>query len=204
MPNMTKPANQPLRIALLRVLFVAMLPILLMVEPAYAEDALLNEAWEPLGALMVIAGVLGRFWAILYIGGRKNQMVMKTGPYSVCRHPLYLFSTIATTGLGLLLGSVVLAGLLGGLTYLILMRTAKDEEAFLRGEFGTAYETYAAKTPLILPRPSLFHTPNEIEFSVRHLRGNMRDALVFLAFIPLAESIDYFREITDLPALPLY
>jgi len=90
------PANQARRIKILRVAFVLMLPLLIVVEPAYSDVSILDEALEPFGALLVIAGVLGRFWAILYIGGRKNREVVITGPHSVCRHPLYLFSTLAT------------------------------------------------------------------------------------------------------------
>lgn len=204
MSNVVKPANQPRRIATLRWLFVLMLPVILMLEPDYADNSLMDEALEPFGALMVIAGVLGRFWAILYIGGRKNETVMTLGPYSMCRHPLYFFSTVAVTGLGLLLGSLVLAALLGALTFGVLMITARDEEAFLRAEFGGVYEGYAERTPLIWPRPSLFHTPNEVMFSARHLRVNMMDALVFLSFIPLAESVEYIKLITDLPVIPVY
>ncbi len=204
MTDAAKPANQAVRIALLRLLFLALIPCMLIVEPAYAPDSLFSEVIEPFGALVVIAGVLGRFWSILYIGGRKNDMVMTIGPYSMCRHPLYLFSTIATTGLGLLLGSLVLAGLFGGLTFLILMATARREEAFLRATFGNTYDAYAARTPLIWPRPSLFHTPNEVTFSVRHLKGNMFDALIFLSFIPLGETIEYLKLITDLPIIALY
>ena len=194
---------QKSRINILRCLFVLILPLLVIAQPAYSEHSVWAEVLEPLGALTVIAGVLGRFWSILYIGGRKNQMVMMEGPYSVCRHPLYLFSTIATTGLGLMLGSIVLALVLGGLTFLVLMLTAQKEEAFLRAKFGAVYENYAAKTPLILPSLALFHTPDEVSFSVRHLRGNTFDALVFLSFIPLAESIEYIREIANLPTLYL-
>ena len=203
MPEAATTTIQNSRINILRFLFVLVFPLLLIAQPVYGEHSILAELLEPLGALAVIAGVLGRFWSILYIGGRKNQMVMMEGPYSVCRHPLYLFSTIATTGLGLLLGSVILALILGGLTFSVLMLTAQKEEAYLHAKFGVVYETYAAKTPLILPRLSLFHTPDEVSFSVRHLRGNTFDALVFLSFIPLAESIKYIREIANLPTLYL-
>lgn len=51
--------------------------------------------------LKIVACVLIGFWSILYIGGRKNQMIMQDGPYSMCRHPLYLFSTIGVFGFGL-------------------------------------------------------------------------------------------------------
>lgn len=204
MPSTATPANQWIRINILRAAFVLVFPLLLIVEPAYSDLSAFGEFIEPVGALLIIAGVLGRFWAILYIGGRKNKMVMMDGPYSICRHPLYLFSTMATFGLGLILGSVVLALLLGGITFTVLMMTAEKEEAFLISEFGEIYRGYAARTPLIIPHPALFKTPPTIDVSLSHLRVNLSDALVFLAFIPLAEGISYLQDLALLPKIPLY
>ena len=42
-------------------------------------------------AVLLLAAVLGRFWAILYIGGRKNAEVMQDGRIRSCRIRFYLF-----------------------------------------------------------------------------------------------------------------
>jgi hypothetical protein len=152
----------------------------------------------------VIAAVLGRFWSILYIGGHKNNTVMQDGPYSVCRHPLYLFSTLGVFGLGLMLGSIVLAMALGGLTLVILSVTARKEEAILRGMFGSAYDIYAARVPMILPKPALFRSPATVTVSVPHLRENLMDALVFLTFIPLAELMEWLKDVNMFPTVPIF
>ncbi|NGM44230.1 isoprenylcysteine carboxylmethyltransferase family protein [Rhodobacter sp. SGA-6-6] len=193
-----------LRITILRATFLLCLPLILFTRSAWMEPEWLFEILEAFGIFAVIAGVLGRFWAILYIGGRKNHRVMQDGPYSMCRHPLYFFSTLAVVGFGLMLGSLVLTVLLGGLTFLILSQTAAREEARLREMFPGAYEAYAARVPRILPDPRLFRTDEEVVFSVSQLRRNFADALVFLAFIPLAELMEWLKHIQAVPSIALW
>lgn len=199
-----KPFNQKIRIAALRAFFVIAVPLILFTRSTWAEGSFLFELLENLGIFLIIAAVLGRFWAILYIGAMKNRVVMDQGPYSICRHPLYLFSTIGVIGFGLMLGSLALAAFLGGVTYLILSATAAREEAFLRYEFAEAYASYAARTPRIWPKPSLFHTPAQVTSSVAAMRVNFADALVFLAFIPLAEIMEGVKEAGWVATIPVF
>ncbi|MDA0961389.1 MAG: isoprenylcysteine carboxylmethyltransferase family protein [Proteobacteria bacterium] len=199
-----KPFDQRLRIAALRLFFLAAVPLIVFTRSAWLHPEWLFDILEVLGLTLIIAGVLGRFWAILYIGGRKNARIMQDGPYSVCRHPLYLFSTIGTIGFGLMLGSVVLTAVLGLVVFLILSATAAREEAFLRSEFGAAYDEYAARVPRILPRLSGFSTPQEATFNVATLRRNLMDALVFLSLIPIAELMEFVHESLTIPTLPIW
>jgi protein-S-isoprenylcysteine O-methyltransferase Ste14 len=191
------------RINMLRASFVLLLPLILFSWPIWERTHWLFEAFEVLGIMLLIAGVLGRFWAILYIGGRKNNLVMQDGPYSVCRHPLYFFSTLAVAGFGLMLGSLVLTVLFTVLTFVILSKTAEKEEERLRELFGTAYDTYAARVPRIWPKLSLFQTEPEVTFRVDHLRTNLMDALVFLSLIPLSEIAKELKEYGWLPTFPI-
>jgi protein-S-isoprenylcysteine O-methyltransferase Ste14 len=193
------PVNQAIRVNILRLAFILCLPLVLFARSAWPEGVF--EILEIIGLALVIAAVLGRFWAILYIGGHKNAAVMQEGPYSVCRHPLYLFSTLGVVGLGLMLGSIVLTILFGGLVLAILSITARKEEGVLRGRFAEAYDAYARRVPMILPRPSLFTAAPKLTVSVAHLRRNLMDALVFLCFIPLAELMEYLREVHALPTM---
>lgn len=187
-----RPANQRLRIAVLRLMFIAAAVPLLLGVPLWGPvpAAVLKVA----GLFGIVTAVLGRFWAILYIGGRKNAEVMQDGPYSVCRHPLYLFSTIGVAGFGLMLGSLVFAAALGLLAFAVLSFTAAREERFLRATFGQAYGDYAARVPRLMPRPGLFRTAREVTFRVGTLRTNLADAAVFLSAIPVAEAIRLAHE----------
>ncbi|MEC8795319.1 MAG: methyltransferase, partial [Pseudomonadota bacterium] len=119
-----KPVRQYRRILVLRLTMAFMIPLILFSRSAWMDPEWVFDIFEVIGIFAIIAGVLGRFWAVLYIGGRKNNMVMQDGPYSVCRHPLYLFSTIATVGFGLMLGSLIITAILGGVIFMILSITA--------------------------------------------------------------------------------
>ncbi len=194
-----KPFKQKIRIRSLRIVSVlVVLPLMLFTRPLW-EAGWPRDITRLLGTLLIVAGVLGRFWAILYIGARKNKEVMQDGPYSVCRHPLYLSSTLGVAGLGFLLGGAVSAAVMTALVFTILNLTAGREEAFLRQEFGAAYDGYAAKVPRILPRLSLFHTSSQITIQLAALKMTYRDALVFLGFFPLAVVIDWIRSSGLLP-----
>lgn len=197
----TAEVNQAIRVNILRFAFLLCLPLILFSGPVWPEAV--RAVVEVIGLTLVIAAVLGRFWAILYIGGWKNRTVMQDGPYSCCRHPLYFFSTLGVIGFGLMLGSVIVTLVLGSLTLSILAITARYEEAYLRGTFGPAYDEYLARVPMILPRLSAFRTPNSITVSLPHLRGNLKDALVFLLFIPLAELVGFAKEEGLLLSYPL-
>ncbi len=199
-----RPFNQKIRIALLRVFFAITLPLVIFTKSQWQEGYWIFEILENLGIFLVIGAVLGRFWAILYIGAMKNRTVMDEGPYSVCRHPLYFFSTMGVVGFGLMLGSFMLAAILGGAAFLILSGTAAREEAFLRQEFGADYDAYAARVPRIWPSPSLFRAGPTVTSSIRALRVNFADALVFLALIPLAELMEGLKESGILPSLPVW
>lgn len=199
-----RPVNQKIRFWILRLVALACLPLILLSDPVWLAHPWAMALLRGLGTLLVVAAVLGRFWAILYIGGRKNQQVVRDGPYSLCRHPLYLSTTLGTLGLGLLLGSVVLALVLAGLALGILTLTARREERFLRAEFGADYAAYAARVPRILPRPAGFHTPLEVSFNTRVLRTNLADALAFLGFLPLVEILNAVKAAGWLVIFPIY
>lgn len=150
---MRQAVNQQMRINTLRLAFLVILPVVLFVPPRVPVTSLAHEVMEALGVLMLIAGVLGRFWSILYVGGVKNAEVMQDGPYSMTRNPLYASSTLAATGIGLMMGAVSFAVLLGRMVGVILYITARREAAFLRQEFGVAYDAYAARA-VLLARPA--------------------------------------------------
>jgi protein-S-isoprenylcysteine O-methyltransferase Ste14 len=180
------PVNQKIRIATLRIVFILCMPLIVFSRPVWIDHLWLFEPMEVVGILLIITAVLGRFWAVLYIGGRKNNSVFQDGPYSMMRHPLYTFSTIGVAGFGLMLGSVLLTVALTLVFFLILSVTASKEEGYLRAQFGTAYDDYAARVPRMIPRLQLFKTAPEVTFSVRSLWFNLRDAFVFLGLIPIA------------------
>jgi protein-S-isoprenylcysteine O-methyltransferase Ste14 len=196
--------RQYLRINVLRLLFIALVPLMLLTRPHWPEGSGVLRLLQMTGVILIFAAILGRFWSILYIGACKNRMIVEVGPYSICRNPLYLFSTIGAVGFGLLLGSILLAVLFGAVFASVLYVTARREEAYLRSAFGPVHDRYVARVPRFWPNPRLFTTPETVEVSVPHLRANLKDALVFLALLPLVELVGMLQRWVPLPAVAIW
>ena len=199
-----QPVNQRLRINILRVLFLLILPLLVLVRPVIPELGLAGAVMDETGILLVIIAVLGRFWAVMYSGHNKNLRVVQDGPYSVCRHPLYLFSTIGVAGFGLMVGSLLLTLLITLLAGAVLAATARGEESYLRSKFGPDYDEYARRVPMIWPNLAGFQTPKDITVRVQALRVNLQDAVVFLSFIPLAAVLQWLKHAQHVTTFPLF
>ncbi len=165
------------------------------------QDELMHEYIETLGLLLILIGIGGRLWATLYIGGRKSAEVVSTGPYSVTRNPLYVFSTIAAAGVGAQTGSYVVACLSMALCAAAFYIVARREERFLVAKLGGAYLSYLERVPRFLPNPLIYRDDAEVTFQTRRLRVTFVDGLVFLAAIPVLEAIEEAQEIGKIPLL---
>jgi protein-S-isoprenylcysteine O-methyltransferase Ste14 len=111
------------------------------------EDNLWHEAIERGGVFFILTGIVGRTWCSMYIGGNKLRRLVTEGPYSLTRNPLYLFSAIASFGLGAQLGSIVFALLCAAATIAIFLIVIRHEERALAGLFPAEYTTYKAQVP---------------------------------------------------------
>lgn len=198
----SKPANQKARIRLLQLGASFLFVVFMMIHPGFSQDG--SSAVEYLGTALVFLCVAGRAWSVLYIGDKKNRELVTTGPYSMTRNPLYFFSTVGAVGIGLFVGSVVLAGLLGCLTYLILITTSSKEAIHLDALFGDRFREYESRTPQFWPRPSLYHDAEEVTFSPDALRRTVLDGLLFIAALPAIELLEVVKEAGYVPfAFPL-
>ncbi len=83
-----------------------------------------------------------------------------TGAYSVVRHPLYLGNMLIWLGITLFFHSPIFT--LGCLAVFVLYyeRIMLSEEAYMRATFGPAYEQWAERTPMLLPRFRNWVRPN--------------------------------------------
>ena len=64
------------------------------------------------GLACIACAALGRVWASVFIAGYKDAQLVRGGPYSVLRHPLYALSLLAMLGAGLTTRSVTLTAAL--------------------------------------------------------------------------------------------
>jgi protein-S-isoprenylcysteine O-methyltransferase Ste14 len=196
-----KAFDQHKRLIVVQVAAVLALILLLFSKPALAEGSDGHEIVETIGLAMVLICFLGRLWSILFVGGRKNDELIVSGPFSMTRNPLYFFSTVGAAGIGLMFGSLLAAGMLGLASFLVFHFTARREAEYLAGKFGAAYAAYAERTPSFWPNPLLYRDEAQWLFSTGALRNTFRDGLYFLALFPLIETVEYLRMSGVLPTL---
>jgi hypothetical protein len=81
-------------------------------------------------------------WAAGHL--EKSREVTKSGPYRFTRHPLYVGSSIMGLGLAVAANHLVAAVLIAVYLVTTIGAAVRNEEAFLRRQFGGEYEAYAA------------------------------------------------------------
>jgi protein-S-isoprenylcysteine O-methyltransferase Ste14 len=142
------------------------------------------------GVILAGSAIVGRLWCAQYIAGRKMGSLITEGPYSVCRNPLYFFSLIGGTGVGLCTGSVVLALAIPAAFAAIYPMTILNEERDLLEAHGEAYSDYVSRVPRFLPKWPLYREPDECAVDVKIFRREMADALCFAYAAGLFEIIE--------------
>ena len=184
-------------------LFIAIVVIgsgLLVVASGWG-DSHFHEYIEIAGTALIMAGILGRMWSTLYIGGRKAASIVTDGPYSIMRNPLYFFSAIAAAGAGAQTGSITLGFGFFVFTVLAFHIVILREEAFLAGTFGQPYRDYINSVPRFFPNPALFHEPATLEISTRRVYSTFFDGLVFFIALPIMELIEMAQNAGYLPVV---
>jgi len=123
--------------------------------------------WNPvmfaLGVVWIALGESLRLYSAGMI--HKDKELSRTGPYAMCRNPLYLGTILIQLGFGLLSGSwllalITLAWFIFVYTWFILL-----EEKWLANLFGDEYRDYLRTTPRLLPS---LHSLAAISRNVRH------------------------------------
>ena len=99
------------------------------------------------GFICVAVACLGRIWCSLFIAGHKDEVLVTTGPYAHCRHPLYSFSIVGAIGLGFASKSPLLFAGVVVLISALVMYAASCEEQFLADAFPDEFKAYVAATP---------------------------------------------------------
>ncbi|HEX3999595.1 MAG TPA: isoprenylcysteine carboxylmethyltransferase family protein [Pirellulales bacterium] len=140
------------------------------------------------GWLLFMVGAALRWWATLYIGGRKSTSVITEGPYSICRNPLYLGTFLMLMGFSFYLESLTFAAGCVVAAVFYLSVTVSAEETRLRQHFGQPFVDYCRTVPRFWPRFRLFRSTPEIVVSVRGLRSEAYRAARWI-WLPLLGEI---------------
>jgi protein-S-isoprenylcysteine O-methyltransferase Ste14 len=92
---------------------------------------------------------LGRNWSGA-VTTKVDHELIRSGPYSVVRHPIY--SGVLGVYLSVALVSGEVHALIGvAIAFIAYWRKSRMEEAYLRGQFGAAYDVYQSETWAVIP-----------------------------------------------------
>jgi len=180
--------------------FVAVLAVLILFS---------NNRWEHIGvwstifflmgAVLVGCATIGRLWCSLYISGHKDKSLIKTGPYSVCRNPLYFFSFLGAAGVGLAtemltIPAIIIAAFVPYYAFVI-----KEEQKKLAKTYGEEFDDYCKTTPAFFPSFKLLNEPEEYNVKAKAFRKSLFDALWFIWLVGILELIESFHELGLIP-----
>lgn len=140
------------------------------------------------GWVLFLSGAALRFWATLYVGGRKGDALVTSGPYSITRNPLYLGSILITLSLACFLHSATLlvAMIPAGVMYLWF--TLQSEARRLREKHGSRYDEYCRRVPMLWPDWRLWQSDATLAVDLHCLHIEALRALRWLC-VPLAAVI---------------
>ena len=114
---------------------------------------------RPVALLLVLSGLAIRWWAILTLGRfftvdvatRREQPVVRTGPYRFVRHPSYTGALAAFSGIGVFMSNwLSIVALLVPITLAMFIRIRIEERALLAA-LGAPYADYCAHTKRLIP-----------------------------------------------------
>jgi protein-S-isoprenylcysteine O-methyltransferase Ste14 len=175
-----------------RVIRLGVLVLLVLVGGSgsvLAPDSPLHDLIKGAGVGAIAICIFGRGWCSLYIGGRKKTELVTSGPYSLCRNPLYVFSIIGAFGAGLQTGSLSIGGIFAVAGWLVFRGVVIREERLLAERFGVVYARYRNYTPRF--RPAWYRWRDEVDLVCKPalFLTTTRDALWFLMAIPVFEAV---------------
>lgn len=151
------------------------------------------------GLGMASFGAVGRAWATCYISGQKQKHLVTTGPYSLSRNPLYLFSIMLGVGLGFCTGTLTAPAILLAVLAILSFFQIRQEEHRLRELFGEKYEDYMSRVPRFFPSFHSYIEPDEITIEPRLLKRGLFGIAFLLILIGAVEVIQALHRGQFLP-----
>jgi len=123
-----------------------------------------------MGWLLFIGYLMLRFWATMYIGGRKDKQLQTSGPYSISRNPLYLGSLAYGLSIIFFLHSLSLMAAFLLVTLIYSRWVIKSEEAVLEGKFGDEFRAYCALVPRLFPSLANYHADDSVLVNMQAMK----------------------------------
>jgi len=187
------------RVIASRIFGVVILLVILFTGHSFAQGTIIDILFELSGLFLLSICSLGRLWALMYISGNKRRELVTEGPYSIVRHPLYLFSLIGSFGIGLASENLLVLGLIIVFYLLYYPFTILAEEKKMTNKFGDAYLEYMKKTPRFIPKLSLYKEPQLYEVKAASFVRNFANGMWFIWIFMLLHFAEMLQESGYLP-----
>jgi protein-S-isoprenylcysteine O-methyltransferase Ste14 len=182
------------RILLTRLLVVPLVAAILLSTSAWKEHVVVEGALFLAGCVLVGVATIGRLWCSVYICGYKTKSLVTTGPYSLCRNPLYFFSAIGAIGVGLTTETFTLPLVLAVLFAIFYPLVIRAEEANLEKVHGAAYRDYASAVPRFWPRTLRVREADQYLVVPAKFRKAMFDAVWFIWLVGLVQLVEELHD----------
>ena len=161
---------------------------------AYNLDIDLNTSilFSCIGFALVVLGGFGRIWSSLYLEGFKTKKLIKDGPYSMVRNPLYFFSLTILLGICFAIKSIPISIALLSVFILFHVPTIINEEKVLLSAHDESYKAYYESTPRLLPNIFKYKkTKSEDRIEVK-IKGINNVLWEIMGYLFLYVIIDFF------------
>lgn len=190
------------RLTLTRILAAFVLVIFASGTPVWSlRHPVLEESLFFVGIALAGFGAAGRAWATSFISGNKSSHLVTTGPYSLCRNPLYLFSWMIGVGVAFCTETFTAPIVVGTVLLMLYRPQIKREETHLSRIFGREYESYLAKIPRFFPSFRFYSEPEVIRISPKVLKKGFFGIAFLLLLIGVVELLEMSHQTGLLPAL---
>jgi protein-S-isoprenylcysteine O-methyltransferase Ste14 len=110
------------------------------------------------GTIITLSGLGFAVWARVHLGKywssmpaiRVDHKLIRTGPYSLVRHPIYTGILFGVAGTAIIIGEPL--GLIAFFLILVVyLWKIRMEEKYLQEEFGEDYARYKKEVPALIP-----------------------------------------------------
>jgi protein-S-isoprenylcysteine O-methyltransferase Ste14 len=144
-------------------------------------------------------GAAGRAWANSYIAGQKLKQLVTTGPYSLCRNPLYFFSMILAVGIALCSRTFTAPLVVATVLAILYHVQIRQEEQRLAHRFGEEFQSYRTTIPRFFPSLQNYREPDEICISPRVLKRGLFGVAFLLILIGALDLLQGLHQSGYLP-----
>ena len=184
------------RMAILRISVILIIIFIILDNnfSAYTLDIDMNTSvlFSYIGFTFVVLGGFGRIWASLYLEGFKTKKLIKEGPYSMVRNPLYFFSLMLFIGMCFAIKSIAISVALLLVFVLFHVPTILNEEKVLLSTHDESYRAYYESTPRLLPNLFKYkktESTDMIQVRIKSINKRLWEVIGYLFLFTL---IDFF------------